>query len=327
MSHLFCLIGLLAPALALAASTSMPSESYPTRILANGSVRMQLYLPDTQRGYYRGARFDWSGVIGRVEYKGHTFYAPWKSTHDPGNHDDVSGPVSEFSIPGPLGYAQAKPGETFIKIGVGHLRKPRDAAYAIATRYEIVKPGEWKIDAGDDWIEFTQQITDDRGWGYQYTKRIELLKDAPGFVMLHRLKNTGTNAIDTSCYNHNFTKIDDVPVGPAYRLIFPFDLHAIERKLNPPAQVNGNQIIFTGDIAAGASFMGIFDGFKTPADNAVIIRNGKTGAAIHITGDETPMRLAVWGTSTCACPEIYVPIKLAPGEEKKWSIRHVLAVD
>lgn len=328
MPTIIYLAGLLLPAAAMAIPNTQPA--FPHRILEDGRIKALIYLPDAKQGYYRGARFDWSGMIARVEYKGHTFYAPWKSTHDPGNHDDLTGPASEFGLPGgfpgPLGYKEAKFGETFVKIGVGELRKPDEPKYAFDTRYEIVKPGLWKVTSGDGWIQFDQDFAA-AGWAYQYTKRIQLLKGDAGFDLFHRLKNTGTRPIETAYYNHNFTKIDDTPVGAGYRLIFPFTPRPIEKELDPPARFSGREIVFDGPIADGKSLWVAFDGFKAAADNAVTIRNDKTGAEIRITGDETPMRFVYWGMNTCACPETFIPINLAPGAEKTWKIRYVFAVD
>ncbi len=59
-------------------------------------------------------------MIGRVDWSGHTFFGEWKqSRHDPNGSDDVVGSAEEFGMSAPLGYADAKPGETFIKIDVG----------------------------------------------------------------------------------------------------------------------------------------------------------------------------------------------------------------
>ena len=37
------------------------AQTYPRAEIANESIRMELYLPDSVKGYYRGTRFDWSG--------------------------------------------------------------------------------------------------------------------------------------------------------------------------------------------------------------------------------------------------------------------------
>ena len=83
----------------------------PQARLANGPLQVTVYLPNAQRGYYRGTRFDWSGVIQNLEYKGHRFYGPWYTKTDPHVRDfiydgnditagpcsAIMGPVEEFT--------------------------------------------------------------------------------------------------------------------------------------------------------------------------------------------------------------------------------------
>src|SRR5690625_8028790 len=47
---------------------------FPKAIISNGLIEATLYLPDKQTGYYRATRFDWSGVIGSLEYNGHSYF-------------------------------------------------------------------------------------------------------------------------------------------------------------------------------------------------------------------------------------------------------------
>src|SRR5438445_13255969 len=60
-----------------AAGLGVSAASPPEMEIGNGAIQMRLYLPDTQAGFYRGTRFDWSGVIGSLEYAGHNYYARW----------------------------------------------------------------------------------------------------------------------------------------------------------------------------------------------------------------------------------------------------------
>ena len=111
----------------------------PNVEISNGEIKAKIYLPDSKNGFYRSTRFDWSGVIGSLDYKGHVFYGPWFHSIDPAvydfGYDDqgvvsapftaMVGPGEEFNTDGTaLGFAEAKPGGTFVKIGVGVLRKP-----------------------------------------------------------------------------------------------------------------------------------------------------------------------------------------------------------
>ena len=122
-SGLSCLLLLSA-----GARTGNAQADAPSREISNGVVKAKLYMPNSERGYYRGSRFDWSGVIASLEYKGHNFFGVWFPHYDPKLHDAITGPVEEFrTAEGPeggLGFSEAKAGEHFVKIGVGVLRKP-----------------------------------------------------------------------------------------------------------------------------------------------------------------------------------------------------------
>jgi len=116
-------------------STPALAAEFPQAEISNGQIAAKMYLPDAKDGYYRSTRFDWSGAIYSLQYKGHEFYGTWYDRIDPkvinwvhqrqeivsGPCSALCGPVNEFQTP--LGWNEAKPGETFIKIGVGVLRK------------------------------------------------------------------------------------------------------------------------------------------------------------------------------------------------------------
>ena len=89
----------------------MPDSEYPMLELENGEIRVSVFLPDPVHGYYRGARFDWSGIIEHVDTSKHRFYAPVHAIHDPQRHDSVSGPAEEFAMFDPMGFDEAAPGE------------------------------------------------------------------------------------------------------------------------------------------------------------------------------------------------------------------------
>ena len=133
--------------LLLAASLPAWPADFPSAELSNGVVTAKFYLPDPERGYYRGTRFDWSGQIYSLRTLGHEYFGQWFERYDPKLHDAIMGPVEEFrSGDFALGYPDAKPGGTFIRIGVGVLRKPADdAKYENFRTYDIVDPGKWKV--------------------------------------------------------------------------------------------------------------------------------------------------------------------------------------
>src|SRR5215470_5730440 len=157
----------------LGCAGALPAADYPTAEIGNGQIRAKLYLPDAKNGYYRATRFDWSGYITSLEYKGHNYYGPWYQKIDPNVYDfgyegaDVTshlctagqGPLEEYQTNGrALGFDEAKPGGTFIKIGVGVLRRPDDSNYDHSKLYEIVDSGKWSVKKNRDSVEFTQAV-------------------------------------------------------------------------------------------------------------------------------------------------------------------------
>ncbi len=140
-----CAVLLFAPLPTFSADVApAKAADYPHVVLANKTLKFTLYEADAKKGFYRGTRFDHAGVFGEAEFAGHKLFGPWKGSHDPTNHDDIVGPCDEFGIDSPLGYADAKVGETFLKIGVGELEKPKEAKYSFANKYKVMKPLEWK---------------------------------------------------------------------------------------------------------------------------------------------------------------------------------------
>ena len=124
--------------------SSQQQANYPKATISNGQVEAVLYLPDAKNGYYRASRFDWSGVIPCLAYKGHTYFGVWFPHYDPLLADSITGPVEEFrSSDGALDYGQAKSGELFVKLGVGVLRKKDDSAYQFMYPYPLVDGGKW----------------------------------------------------------------------------------------------------------------------------------------------------------------------------------------
>ena len=123
----------------------------PAAFISNGVVRAKLYLPDAESGYYRGTRFDWSGSVASLEANGHTYFGQWFPRYDPKRHDSIPGPVEDWA---PLNYTESKPGETFVKVGIGVLRRPEEQAYRFSNPYELLDTGKWSVQTGTEFVEY-----------------------------------------------------------------------------------------------------------------------------------------------------------------------------
>jgi hypothetical protein len=313
-----------------------PQDKVPQAEIDNGILKAQFYLPDSQKGFYRGTRFDWSGVIGNLEYKGHKYYGPWFTKTDPTVHDFVyqgkdivagpcsaiTGPVEEFSTDDKaLGYDEAKPGATFIKIGVGVLRKPKDgSAYDRFRLYEIVDAGTWKVRTTRDAIEFTHDLADpSSGYAYHYQKTIQLVEGRPDMVMDHKLKNTGKRAIHSTVYNHNFLVLDGQPPGPDFVLKMPFEIKTKRPADKTLAEVRGKQIVYLKTLKDKDTVYTELQGFgPTAEDYQFTIENKKAGAGLKITGDRPLSHVALWSIRSVLSLEPFIAMTIEPGQEFTW---------
>jgi hypothetical protein len=316
---LILLLGLAVPFLLQAADTP------PQTSITNGQVQATLCLPDAEHGYYRGSRFDWSGVIASLQYQGHNYFGVWFPHYDPRLHDAITGPVEEFrSEDGGLGYNEAKAGGTFVKIGVGVLRKTDDEPYMFVKPYEIVNGGKWKIHTAADHVEFTQTLTDASGYAYVYRKVVRLAKGKPTLLIEHSLKNTGKRTISTSVYNHDFFTVDSQPTSQDFTIKFAFPPQAKESKdqskgFQEFTEIQGNNLHYQKELQTGQTAASYLEGYGSEASsNDIRLENRKTSAGVREYGDQPIEKLYLWSIRTTICPEVYVAMKIEPGKDFKW---------
>ena len=307
------------------------AAEFPQAEISNGQITAKIYLPDAKSGYYRSTRFDWSGAVYSLQYKGHDFYGTWYDRIDPkvinwvhqgseivsGPCSALAGPVNEFQIP--LGWDEAKPGGTFIKIGVGVLRKV-EGNYNRYFPYEVVDPGKWLVGRHRDSIEFTQELSDPNSdYGYVYRKVVRLEKGKPGMVIDQSLKNTGKRAIQSSVYNHNFVVLDRQAPGPDFTFRVPFQIQANRQPNKELAEIRGNEIVFMKSLSGEDQLAVPIQGFSDNAkDTEIVIENRKVGAGVKITGDRPLVRDLLWSIRTVLAIEPYIAIDIQPGAEFIW---------
>jgi hypothetical protein len=240
-----------------------------------------------------------------------------------------------------------KPGETFVKIGIGVLKRPDEPQYTFSNPYELLETGKWSVRKGADFVEYRHELADPKsGYAYVYTKTVRLTPGKPEMTIEHTLKNTGTKAIDTNVYNHGFFMLDSQPTGPDFTVTFPFDVKAT-RDRNGLAEAKGKQIVYLKTLqenaiangapapAPGAAPGGpgrggrraastLVEGFSMtdPKDFDIRVENHKTGAGVRITGDHPLWRINFWSIRTTVCPEAYVEVKADPGKEMSWRLTY-----
>ena len=315
----------------LCAGSFLYAAEAPTATISNGTIKAKLYLPDSKDGYYRGTRFDWSGVINSLEYAGHNFYGPWFTKSDPTVRDfayqdsDIAvgipsgsmGPAEEFQTP--LGYDTAKAGETFIKVGVGVLRKDDETPYNNYKHYEIADPGKWTVKTTADSIEFTQELASPAGFGYRYRKTIRLVSGKPQMTIEHSLRNTGKLAIKTRVYDHNFLVLDHLPTGD-YTVTVPYEIKSTRAPDAKFAEIHGKQLAYVKTLENQERLTAGLQGFGADAsDYDFRIDNKKAGVGMRIQGDRPLQSASLWSIRSVMAVEPFIDIPAEPGQDCTWS--------
>lgn len=315
----------------LTSLSALAASAPPQAEIANSVLKAKLYLPDAANGFYRGTRFDWSGVVGDLAYEGHHYYGDWFTQTDPtvsdfvyrdaeivaGPCSAITGPVEEFEV---LGYEEAKPGGTFLKIGVGLLRKPDEKPYTAYRLYEIVDGGKWSVKKSKDAVEFTQELHPaSSGYGYIYHKKISLVAGKPEMVIEHSLRNTGTLALHTNVYDHNFLVLDNKPIDAGFTIAFPFTITTSQPADKELAEFRKNQVVFLKTLAGHDRVYTPIEGFNNnPEDYKIRIENTHLKAGMTITGDRPLAKVSLWSIRSVMAIEPFVDISLEPGNQTTW---------
>lgn len=275
--------------------------------------------------YYRGTRFDYSGIFSSLTFQGTEMTGEWFERYDPFMHDAVKGPSEEFT---PTGFDQCAPDEGFLKIGVGVLRRPDDAPYDRFRLYEIIDPGTWEVETTPDTIIFRHTL-DHAPWHYTYIKEIRSSrqeKSSFSFTISHSLINRGT-PLAGEVYNHNFFTFGRLETTPDREIDFGFRPEGTWRAVYDSVGLTDGGIRFTRPLVRGQSvYMGDLHAAgsaTTPYD--IRLRERSNGREVRISSDAAVSRIVFWSNHRIACIEPYTPFEIKNGETFSLAIRYQIA--
>lgn len=317
------------------------AQDHPSITLRNDHIITKIYLPDAQKGFYKGTRFDWSGVIAKLTADGKVYHDQWFDRIDPNGADFaydgsevVNGPASAImGLPEEfngdtnvaLGYAEAPVGGTFIKIGVGVLRKSDKPKYDHYEHYKIIDGGKRTAKFTKSSVTFTQELLDkSSGYGYLYTKTIRLVPDNAQLVMEHTFKNIGTKDITSRVYDHNFLTLNHLPPGPDFSIKLPFAITPKRAFNEALGFVQGNEIHYKKELTGEDNFAMVIGGYSPDkaSDYDILIENKKENARFRVQGDKPLDSIMLWSMRRTISMEPYIRFSVKPGEQTEWTYNY-----
>jgi len=222
----------------------------------------------------------------------------------------------------PPGFDSARVGGKFMKIGVGVLVKTGDRPdYFFNQRYSIADTGKWTVTLGENTVTYQQSLALG-AYAYRYTKRLSI--EGTSLVIHHELTNTGTAALATVNYSHNFFIIDGDTAGPSYCVEFgakpaPVDWQVKGIAANG-AKLDSNVLTFTRTFVGGSLPIDFPKPIEGMQQHLASVYNLRTGAVATLGSDVLPVEFRFWSANP-VCPEPFIRMDLKPGQTGAWATR------
>lgn len=311
--------------------------SAPHTKLSNGPITATVLIPDARTGFYQGTRFDWSGHISRLSVHGQPIYGNWFDHIAPNVHDFVCfngkivsgpntavlGPVDAYDASGPQSWSDATPGGAFLKIGVGLLRKPEDgAAYSSYKTYEIIDSGQWVTHCAKDQVTFEQVVQSKDGlYGYVYKKTLRLVPGEPELLIAYSLKNTGSKALKTTSFNHNFFTLAGDPTADGLALTTRFPIIS-EPTLRDTVEVTERRLTYGRRLDPEEVLSTPITGFETTPSNYDLTLSNRHGVGYRVQSDRPLSALTLWSIKPTVAVEPFITLDIPPGATETWSLHY-----
>jgi hypothetical protein len=312
--------------LAASLTATSPDTSVANTItMQNSSIQLTLADPTAANPVYVGQRFTLPGMVTHASWKGIPFLVPFAMPDDrfPGNH--VGGTAEEFDLPGPADYESAPVGGTFMKVGVGILKRDDAEPYQFSLPREVViAPENTVVSSGEQETTFLQTLEDPEG-GRGYRLEISVTLEEDGFTVRRLLANTGTRPLRTEHYTHNFCNLANKPVGPGCEVAWTTPVEKDKLVSGGDAMLATPRGLTFAKSPEGQYYLSSTTGSGFPACEPITVTQHEAGIQLSIVTNRPLHRIAVWGNIEVISPEPFVMLEIAPGESAAWSTTYKLA--
>jgi len=278
-----------------------------TAILRNDILEITIAKPAEA---YTGSRFDWTGIITEISYRGHSFCVP--EQYEEGKGSGGIGFCTEFGIDKPIGYDDLSVGGEFLKIGAGLVTKKADTPYNFFEPAPLrgleIKEEFWT----NEKYKIVSELNDGNGYNVLLTKIISIEDNL--LTIYYFLENEGSKNISTNEYNHNFIGIDNDFIGQNYILTIP----SLKRLDNVVGDFKLDGQTITWDSQPSGDFYAIVQlGLMDEIYNWEI-KHLKSKVGVRELSTFPIAKAAFWGYSHVVCPELFINIDLESNSTMSW---------
>ncbi len=302
------MLRLIAPLLVLILIPSTIAESVYRLRAGNLTVEIAAATDALHADF--GPRFDRTAYVRQVTLGTHTFL-------------DRPGLCDEFGLlgTGVLGFTEAGPTETFLKIGVGRLIRGTGETYRFSERYPLAEAFPTEVTATTSTVTTRQQAPVGERWSYAYTKVYHLSPEGR-LTLRYTLANTGTETYSFEHYNHHWFSFSSEPSGPAYRIRPEFSGPTTESSTWTFAH---GRLHPSAPLPARGGIHWAWDDVTGPA--AATLEHSVLPHRVAFRGDFPLARFASWANAQAISPELFHRVTLRPGESATWSMTYTFSAE
>lgn len=279
--------------------------------IQKGDIALAIEEPGEGYGF---SRFDWTGKIIQMTYRGIPF-----CTDETLRGDTMKmgrGFFNEFGIVKAIGYDEAAVSESFPKIGVGSLLKESEEPYDFFKSYKI-HPFDFKVHKDENRLII--QCLNKAG-KYPFFLEKEILVHDSGFEIHYKLDNRGDSTFSTSEYTHNFLSPGGRAVGEETSLVFNGKIDAFQfgKGVNPLGIMSFKDNQVHWDKTPTADFF--YENICCPGDGERVwtLSNKNLSIGIGETVDFQPSKINLWGAAHVVSPEVFKDIRIDGGQSDHW---------
>ncbi|MBC2603859.1 hypothetical protein [Puniceicoccus vermicola] len=286
----------------------VPSEYREDRVYTLGDDHFQVVIETDLDGWIEtvGPRFDRTGAVRSVQVDGKEFLVE-------------GGLADEFNQKwiAPPGYYANGPGGSFLKVGVGLLKRHNACPYIFRRNYPVLQLAEQNVVPTDskNRLQIEQSFSGESDWGYQYTKTYRIDEDQCSLTIEYALTNTGQAVMELDQYNHNWFRLGGGSEPKHYSLSAEF-ISGMSRVIPPEYQVEENTIRPVVPFDSAFFFMTIAN--IPIAENFLEVFESESGMRVEIGGDFRVARFAVLAGKDIFCPELFGFWRVDPSRTIRW---------
>ncbi len=286
----------------------------PTFSLETDDLTLEIARPGS-RDEHLATRFSPAAHILQVRYQAHSYL------FDRGSPMEFD--IGERTVP--PGFEGCRPGERFVKIGVGLLERESADPYRFAGTYPVRARPDTSVSIEKTRARFTQEL-EPREEPLGYRLVVDLAVQGNSVKIDYALRNLGEAPFQTEQYLHNFSCFDNAPLSTDYSVSIDYAYEvcdSIGNRLDEPdtglvRPVDPRTFGFDPSAAEERRKL-FFRPTEGDARHRWSIDNEATGTGMTIEADRPPQISALYVTRDQISPEMNVTRTVEPNATARWT--------